>query len=84
MVTLEGIHFASRVSSSLLKSLGLDELVTKNLDDYQKKVIQVCTDESYAKIIKDKLLDETISSNLFDLEYFTKDLEMKLLSIFKN
>ena len=50
----------------------------------QKKVIQVCTDESYAKIIKDKLLDETISSNLFDLEYFTKDLEMKLLSIFKN
>ncbi len=84
VVTLEGNHFASRVSSSLLKSLGLDELVTKNLDDYQKKVIQVCTDESYAKIIKDKLLDETISSNLFDLEYFTKDLEMKLLSIFKN
>ena len=39
VITLEGNSLKSRVSSSILKSIGLDELIAKNKDEYIDKVI---------------------------------------------
>ena len=38
LITLEGKHFASRVSASLLHSLELDELIAKDINDYKDTV----------------------------------------------
>ena len=46
LVTLEGKHFASRVSSSLLHALGIEELITKNINDYKDIVSNLINNDN--------------------------------------
>ena len=81
VVTKIGNHFASRVSTSLLLSLGLDELCCKNLRSYKEKVIEICT----SKEVKSKILDKLVVKNNFekihDNKLFAKNLEKTLKGI---
>ena len=55
VVTKTGSHFASRVSTSLLLSLGLDELCCEDLISYKEKVIELCMNEKVRARLLDKL-----------------------------
>ena len=75
VVTKTGNHFASRVSSSLLLSLGLDELCCNNLKDYKQKVIDVCTNKKTMARIFNKLTDKKNYEEIHDNKVFAKKLE---------
>ena len=84
VVTLAGDSFASRVSASLLNSINLNELITDNLENYEKLATDISSDEKLFIEIKNKIKLQIKSSNLFKPEVFTKNLEKAYKLIYEN
>ena len=81
VVTKTGKHFASRVSSSLLSSLGLNELCCENLEDYKQKVMDICINKKTKLRILKKLTDKKNFEKMHDNKLFAKNLEKVLTQI---
>ncbi|CAD5123863.1 DgyrCDS12170 [Dimorphilus gyrociliatus] len=75
MVTLPGETLASRVASSQLCALGVQELVAKDKADYERIAIRLGTDEVFRKAIRAKVWRKRMTSTLFDTDIYAKDLE---------
>jgi protein O-GlcNAc transferase len=75
LITVQGSHFASRVASSILSAIGLDELVSRTLSDYEAMAIQIARDGRSIKALKVKLEMNRSSRPLFDLKRFVRNLE---------
>jgi predicted O-linked N-acetylglucosamine transferase (SPINDLY family) len=75
VLTCVGDTFASRVAGSLLKAAGLDELITCTLADYENKALFLATNPKVLDTMKQKLISEKMTSDLFDTVSFTKSLE---------
>jgi len=75
MVTLPGETLASRVASSQLCTLDLEELVAKSREDYENIAVKLGNDKDYRRAIRAKVWDGRISSPLFDVRIYAKDLE---------
>ncbi|MBI5126889.1 tetratricopeptide repeat protein [Candidatus Roizmanbacteria bacterium] len=75
VITLKGNHFASRVSASLLSTVGLPELITQSKDDYKSLAIKLASQPKELKKLKNKLAKNRLTSSLFNAEKFIKNLE---------
>ena len=73
-LTLIGESFASRVAGSILNSIGLDQLITKNLKDYVNTAVELCSDNKKFEEINKKLEKEKVLK-LFDSKKYTSNLE---------
>ena len=83
LITLEGKHFASRVSASLLHSLELDELIAKDIDDYKDTVCALISDNNALSSLKSKINHQLLESKLMDISFFARSFEDTILGIFK-
>ena len=52
VLTIQGKHFASRMSSSILKAAGVPELITHSLEDYENKAVELAEEKSKLARIK--------------------------------
>ena len=75
IVTLAGESFASRVAASILSTIGMQELIVNNPEDYKSLAIRLGADTDYLKTVKRELKMNLSESSLFDSVTFTKDLE---------
>jgi predicted O-linked N-acetylglucosamine transferase (SPINDLY family) len=75
LVTCLGETFAGRVAASLLKAVGLPELITTSLEDYEALALRLARDPALLGGIKDKLLRNRDTYPLFDTARFTRHLE---------
>jgi protein O-GlcNAc transferase len=75
LVTCRGETFAARVAASLLKSVGLPELVTHSLADYEALALRIATDDSLCRRLREKLEANRLTCPLFDTERFRQHLE---------
>jgi len=75
MVTLPGETLASRVASSQLCTLDLEELVAKTREDYENIAVRLGNDRDYRRAIRAKVWEGRINSPLFDVRIYAKDLE---------
>ncbi len=75
VLTCVGDTFASRVAGSLLKAAGLDELITYTLADYENKALFLAANTQAQDAMKQKLLREKMTSDLFDTAKFARSLE---------
>ncbi len=75
VLTLKGKSFQSRVASSILLDVGLEDLVTSNLEDYEKKAISLAKKNKEFEGIKKHLAQEKNLNKIFGSKAFTKDLE---------
>ena len=75
IVTLAGESFASRVAASILSTIGMQELIVNNPEDYKSLAIRLGADTDYLKTVKHELKMNLSESSLFDSVTFTKDLE---------
>jgi predicted O-linked N-acetylglucosamine transferase (SPINDLY family) len=75
ILTLKGKSFPSRVASSILTNVGLENLIVTNLDDYEAKAISLSKNFKEIESLKKHLAQEKNLSKLFDNKTFTKDLE---------
>ena len=81
LVTLKGSHFASRVSSSILKSLELNDFITGSYEEYESKIISLINQDERAcakNLIKQKINNPKI----FSVKSFVKDFEQTLIKCF--
>ena len=75
VITLQGGHFASRVSASLLSAVGLAELITYNLDAYEHLAVHLANHADKLEKIKAKLSRNRRKEPLFDTPRFVRNLE---------
>lgn len=75
VLTCVGETFASRVAGSLIKAAGLDTLITYSLQEYENQALQLANNPQLLKSMKQKLLNEKMTSPLFDTEQFARGLE---------
>ena len=78
LLTLSGRTFASRYAGSLLTHLGLPELITNRLCDYEKKAVKLATKPGEIGRLKKVLRERKTISPVFDMTRFTKDYEAAL------
>tara|TARA_B100000700_G_C15006595_1_gene838845 strand:+ start:93 stop:2036 length:1944 start_codon:yes stop_codon:yes gene_type:complete len=83
LITLKGESFASRVASSILNQVNLNELVTKNKNEYQELAISIGMDNEKLKNLKEKLKGSISDSNLFNSVLYTKHLEDLFINLSK-
>jgi predicted O-linked N-acetylglucosamine transferase (SPINDLY family) len=75
VLTCKGETFAGRVASSLLHAIGLPELVTSSLADYETSALALARDPKALAAIKRKLARNRMIEPLFDTARYTRDLE---------
>ena len=75
VITLEGNHFASRVSASLLTAIGLPELITHSAKEYENLAVKLATNPKQLDAIRYSLLSNRLTHPLFNTELFVKNLE---------
>ena len=75
VVTKTGQGFAARVAGSLLNSVGLPELITKNEHHYEMLILELVTNPSKLSKIRKKLVANLLEQPLFDTEQYTRHIE---------
>jgi predicted O-linked N-acetylglucosamine transferase (SPINDLY family) len=75
VVTIAGETFVSRVAGSLLRALGLPELITTGLAEYQAMAMRLATQSDQLADVRSRLHNSRTESGLFDAGRFVKPLE---------
>ena len=75
LLTCLGNTFAGRVGASLLRAVGLPELVTESLAQYEAAAIALARDPQRLAAIRVNLARNRNTEPLFDTAGFTRDLE---------
>jgi len=75
VLTLLGQSFPGRVAASLLNTIGLPELITKNQEEYETLAIELANNPSKLAKIKERLEKNLITAPLFNTPLFTKNIE---------
>ena len=83
LLTYAGRTFASRMAGSLLHAVGLPELVTHSLQDYEDKAVSLASAPARVEEMKAHLRADTMHLPLFDTPAYVRAFEDKLKSIAK-
>jgi predicted O-linked N-acetylglucosamine transferase (SPINDLY family) len=75
LVTCRGRAFAGRVAASLLNAVGVPELVTTSLADYEALALRLAGDPALLAAIRAKLAENRNTYALFDTERFRRHIE---------
>ena len=79
VATFLGEAFASRVASSLLHAVGLDELICEGVAGYKDTIKRLALDSARRATLRDVLVRARDTAPLFDSERFTRDYEALIL-----
>jgi len=75
VITLKGTHFPSRVSSSILTAIGLPELITTTLKEYETLAVTLAGNPHALELLRQRLNTNRLSEPLFDTACFVRNLE---------
>lgn len=75
LITRPGDGFAARVAASLLHAVGLPELVTGTVEEYERLALALATDPARLSAIRARLAANRSTTTLFDTERFTRHIE---------
>jgi len=75
VLTCRGKAFAGRVAASLLTAVGLSELVTQNLDEYESLALRLATDVPLLRGFRQRLERNRSEYPLFDTDRFCRHIE---------
>lgn len=75
VLTCAGETFASRVAGSLLRAVGLPELVTSSLPEYEATALRLAQDPSELARLRERLANNRMTAPLFDSARYTRHLE---------
>ena len=81
VLTLTGKSFAGRMGSSLLKAVGLPELVTATEQEYEDKAVLLAQNPALMQSIREKLAANLPGSALFDNQTFARHIETAFQTI---
>jgi predicted O-linked N-acetylglucosamine transferase (SPINDLY family) len=83
VVTCLGTTFAGRVAASLLNAIGLPELITHSLEEYEALALELATNRKRLAGIKSKLAQNRGTYPLFDTDRFRRHIEAAYTSMWE-
>jgi predicted O-linked N-acetylglucosamine transferase (SPINDLY family) len=83
VLTVLGGSFAGRVAASLLTAIGLPELITRSLEEYEALALKLARDRSALAAITEKLARHRNTYPLFDTARFTRNLEAAYMTMWE-
>jgi len=83
VLTCLGTTFAGRVAASLLSAVGLEELITHSLDEYESLALSLAGDPERLAQIRAKLARNRDTYPLFDTPHFTRHIEAAYQQMFE-
>jgi protein O-GlcNAc transferase len=83
VLTCRGSTFAGRVGASLLEALGLPELITENLEEYERRALELARDPQQLAATRAKLAEQKLTAPLFDTGRFCRHLESAYQQIYE-
>jgi protein O-GlcNAc transferase len=81
VLTCLGSAFAGRVAASLLKAVGLADLITTSLEDYEALALKLNKERALAASLKDKLARNRGTYPLFNTQRFTRHIETAYITM---
>jgi predicted O-linked N-acetylglucosamine transferase (SPINDLY family) len=75
VLTCPGETWTSRVASSLLTSIGLPELITRDLEEYERQAVFLARHPGELRQLREKLAANRTTWPLFDTPRFVRNLE---------
>ncbi len=75
VVMLAGQTYASRFGGSVLRNVGLDELIAASVDDYIERAVALARDRERLSALREELRPRMAASPLLDFPGFTRRLE---------
>ena len=83
IVTWMGDTFPARVAASLLKQVGLSELICDSLSAYEQKALAIANNRSKLNELKTTISKAKTQSNLFNAQQFAQQLEAQYQSVWQ-
>ena len=82
ILTCMGESFAGRMGASLLRAVGLPDLVTETESDYEELAVKVGAHPELARELKERLWRNRLNTPLFDTAAFTRYLEAAFTAMY--
>jgi predicted O-linked N-acetylglucosamine transferase (SPINDLY family) len=83
VLTCSGATFASRVAGSLLQAVGLPELITGSLADYEALALRLAREPERLAALRQKLARHRTTLPLFDTARFARHVEAAYLAMWE-
>ena len=83
VLTCSGNTFAGRVAGSLLMAMGIPELVTESLDEYEQAALALARDPRRLVALRQALQKDRDASALFDVRKLTANIEAAYLRMWQ-
>lgn len=83
VLTCMGNAFASRVAGSLLHAVGLPEMATHTLMDYEALALRLATAPELLASIKSRLAHNRMTQPLFDAARFRRNIESAYITMYE-
>jgi len=83
VLTCAGEAFAARMAGSLLLAIGLPELITHSLAEYESVAFQLATDAPRLAQIKQRLAGNRVGYPLFDTDRFRRNIEAAYVTMWE-
>jgi protein O-GlcNAc transferase len=84
VLTCRGTTFPGRVAASMLNTMGLGELVTETMEEYENTAIQLANNRNKLMALRDRLETQRLKSPLFDTGLFRKYIEAAYIRMWTN
>jgi predicted O-linked N-acetylglucosamine transferase (SPINDLY family) len=81
VLTCLGRGFAGRVAASALSSVGLPELITHSLPEYEQRAVELAIGAAMLPALRMRLARQRAHSPLFDTTRYTRHLEAAYLAM---
>jgi protein O-GlcNAc transferase len=83
VLTCTGEAFAARVAASLLNAVGLPELITANLGEYEALALKLATDRAMLGDLRAKLARNRATAPLFDTDRYCRHLKRAYVAMWE-
>jgi predicted O-linked N-acetylglucosamine transferase (SPINDLY family) len=84
VMTCMGSGFAGRVAASLLHAVGLPELITDNLADYEALALRLACEPAMLQSFRRRLAANRLDCPLFDTDRFRRHIEAAYVTMWEN
>ena len=81
LLTYPGESFASRVAASLVRTIGVPELITSTQQQYEQLAIELALNPQRLAGIRTRIQENRLTSPLFDTPRYTRNLEAAYTAI---
>jgi len=84
IITKTGKNYTARMAGSMLKAVGLPELITSTEQEYEELIMELATNPTKLTQVKEKLATNRLTQPLFNTELYTKHLENGYQQAYQN